>query len=75
MKKSNHTELEAEITKTILTYVESEHADSSARIVAGALMRASILIASEVIGPERAAKASRQALDNILINLEPWRLQ
>lgn len=66
---------EAALTEAVLVYVQAEHGSASARVVAGALMRASVAIATQVSGPAHAGQACRQALDNVLIHLEPWRLQ
>lgn len=52
--------------RTLTTFIQSDMAEVSSLVVAGALMRLSTEISIAVFGPQRGAKAARNALNNIL---------
>lgn len=65
----NRAETEAAVTRRVLDLLGADQGDVPISIAAGALMRASVLLAVEVAGPEGAPEACRQALENIITDL------
>jgi hypothetical protein len=53
-------------TNRLFAVIESDFGELPVKVIAGALMRASVALAVEVLGPRRGQNAARRALDNIL---------
>lgn len=69
-QKTEMAKIEAETTQHLLDVLCDGSGNLPASIAAGALMRASVLLASEMAGPHRAPDVCRTALENVLNELE-----
>lgn len=69
MTNEERADQEREVTKWLLDTLSSRRSDLPARIAAGALMRASVLLAAELSGPDKAPEAARAALEIALADL------
>lgn len=66
MENCDRIEAERQATQRLLAFVETDLGELPVKVAAGALMRTSVALAIEVLGPDGGAKASRGALNNIL---------
>ncbi|MAL94058.1 MAG: hypothetical protein CME40_03110 [Haliea sp.] len=75
MKNREDMEAENRATLDLFGFIEDEFGQLPVRVVAGALMRASIALAVEVFGADLGAKAARHTLENILSQRQQRKLQ
>jgi hypothetical protein len=75
MNEDHRVRMESAATDQLIEYVGREQGDLPARVVAGALMRASVQLAIELMGPEKGPEAARNALETVLSDYEPRSIQ
>lgn len=75
MKVHLRTEQERDATLGILRFIEDDFGDLPAKVVAGALMRASVALAIQVSGFDLGEQEARHALENILSQRKKRSLQ
>tara|TARA_R110000772_G_scaffold58539_4_gene132563 strand:+ start:36553 stop:36780 length:228 start_codon:yes stop_codon:yes gene_type:complete len=75
MEICNHIDAENKATLDLLALIEKDFGGLPARVIAGALMRTSVALAVEVLGPVSGEQAARQALESILSQRKQRKLQ
>lgn len=66
METCDKTDAEYEAMLMLADFIETDLPEASVKACAGALMRLSVSLAVELMGPDRGAVAAREALENII---------
>lgn len=66
----DRAEMERETAEWIVDEISNQKSDLPTYVVAGALMRVSVILAMEAAGPEKGPLMARQAVENVLHDLD-----